>query len=306
MSLIGRSLVTLKNWSQKEVQELFFLSSTFKNNSHSHISSPPGKVVALAFFEPSTRTKLSFQMALGRLGLMSSDLGTLSDSSMVKGESFSETLKTIEAMEPDLMVLRTNSSQGEIDIINQYSRPVISAGCGPLGHPTQALADAFTIRESYNLQNFKILFVGDINHSRVVRSNINLLSLFPNVEFGFCGPKEFLPPSDQFPHSKNFSHLEEALSWADICMGLRVQLERHASASFSPEDYKKNYRLTADKLNKHFKKEGLILHPGPHIPEVDFDPQIFNDPRCVVRKQVTNGVFVRMSIMASFLGLVKR
>jgi len=153
MSLVGRSLISLNNWSLNEVNDLFSRSSKYKLTPQAISSKADGKLVSLAFFEPSTRTKLSFQMALGRLGLFSSDLGALSDSSMVKGESFSETLKTIEAMSPELIIMRANATDGELNAINEYSLPLINAGCGAIGHPTQALTDAFTISEKLELKN---------------------------------------------------------------------------------------------------------------------------------------------------------
>ena len=153
MSLVSRSLISLDNWSLDEVNALFSQANNFKVNPVCKTNGNEGRVVALAFFEPSTRTKLSFQTALSRLGLKHVDLGSLSDSSMVKGESFFETLKSIEAMEPDLLILRTNTKAGELDDLKGFGRPMISAGCGPLGHPTQALADAMTIAEHKPLQD---------------------------------------------------------------------------------------------------------------------------------------------------------
>ncbi len=303
MSLVGRSLISLNNWSLNEVQDLFSQSRQFKQNPEQSLFNSAGKLVSLAFFEPSTRTKLSFQTALGRLGVLSSDLGPLSDSSMVKGESFSETLKTIEAMQPDLTILRVNATAGEYDTIKDCSMPIINAGCGATGHPTQALTDVYTMSERLSVEGLKVLFVGDVNHSRVVKSNIELLKKFSGISFGFCGPEAFLPPANEYKNSTLFSSLEEALSWCNICMGLRVQKERHSKEEFSTAQYQKNYRLTAEKIEKHLSKDAFIMHPGPHVPEMDFDPLIFNDPRCLVRNQVSNGVYIRMALIASILGL---
>lgn len=303
MSLVRKSLISLSNWSLKEVESLFSQSSNFKSKPYQISNKSMGKLVSFAFFEPSTRTKLSFQTALARLGLLSSDLGTLSDSSMSKGESFSETLKTIEAMKPDLMILRANTTAGEQSTINEYSLPIVNAGCGSIGHPTQALTDVFTISEKIEVNNLKILFVGDINHSRVVKSNIALLKKFTGVSFGFCGPAGFLPKAGEYENSHLFTSLEEALAWCNVCMGLRVQKERHTKEGFSTSEYQENYRLTAEKMNKYLSKNAFIMHPGPHVPEMDFDPLIFNDPRCLVRSQVSNGVYIRMALIASILEL---
>ncbi len=304
MSLVGRSLVSLKNWSLKDIEGLFFISSTFKSNKNTHIDKSSGKLVSLAFFEPSTRTKMSFQVAMGRLGLLSADLGTLSDSSMSKGESFSETVRTIESMQPDLLILRANTTHNELETINRYTLPIINAGCGAVGHPTQALTDAFTIKEKYNLKNLKVLFVGDSRHSRVVQSNIRLLSKFENIQFGFCGPQELLPEQKEFSQFKYFESLDEALSWCDICMGLRLQKERHSDSEFSLEDYRRNYQITSERVQAHLHEDAMILHPGPHVPGLDFEQSVLEDPRCFVRKQVNNGVYIRMALMSAILGLV--
>ncbi len=305
MSLVARSLISLNKWSLSEIQQLLSLAQQYKSFKIKSNTINSGKLVSLAFFEPSTRTKLSFQTAIGRLGIQCSDLGTLSDSSMVKGESFLETLMTIEAMEPDILILRSNASESELGAIKSYKRPIINAGCGSIGHPTQALADALTMSEKTQLNNLKILFIGDIRHSRVVKSNIELLKKFPEISFGFCGPKEFLPEEGSVPAAVYFDSLGEALSWCDFAMALRVQKERHENESFDVKNYQKNYCLTLDKVNNFLRQDAFIMHPGPHVENIDLDPQIFSDRRCLIRDQVTNGVYTRMALVHLILGLNK-
>ena len=217
------------------------------------------KQVALFFAEASTRTRLSFQMAAQRLGAQCLCIDGGASSSMSKGESFADTFWTIHGMAPDLIVVRGGADIELDDLIAKSQIPVVNAGYGPFAHPTQALLDVMTLLEHrVSMEDQKIVFVGDIKHSRVAASHFRLLSLL-KAEVGVCAPGALLPES--LPAGvKSFTQLDDAIEWATVYCGLRVQLERHReSQEFSQATFQQQFGLNRERL-KSMAETALIIH----------------------------------------------
>ena len=261
-----------------------------------------GKTVALAFFEPSTRTRISFATAASRLGADTMNLQAEA-SSLRKGESLLDTVRTLDAMKPDAIVIR-HSSSGAADFIAQRLEiPVINAGDGTHEHPTQALLDALTIRDrKCRLDDCNVTILGDILHSRVARSNIHLLSKFGS-RITLCGPAMWLPRELEClaPNLRRISRIEEALDGADVIIVLRVQQERIHEPALAAEEYILQYQLTLERL-RLARSDAIVLHPGPMIRGLEIDPAVADGPQSCVLEQVTNGLAVRMALLFLLLG----
>jgi aspartate carbamoyltransferase catalytic subunit len=256
-----------------------------------------GKTVALAFFEPSTRTRISFATAASRLGADSMNLQAES-SSLKKGESLIDTIKTLDAMKPDCIVMRHASSGAPHFVAERLGIPVINAGDGTHEHPTQALLDALTIRDRRgSLDDLRITIIGDILHSRVARSNIHLLSKF-GARITLCGPPMWVPAELErlAPRIRRVFRVEEAVADADVVMVLRVQAERLHEPAFSLDDYVLLYQLTPERL-RCAPPHALVMHPGPMIRGLEIDPAVADGPQSCVLEQVTNGIAVRMCLL---------
>jgi aspartate carbamoyltransferase catalytic subunit len=256
-----------------------------------------GKTVALAFFEPSTRTRISFATAAARLGADTMNLQAES-SSLKKGESLIDTVWTLEAMRPDGIVIRHASSGAPDFIARRVDVPVLNAGDGTHEHPTQALLDALTIRDRKGrLDNLNVTILGDILHSRVARSNIHLLSRF-GARFTLCGPAMWVPKELEClaPNIRRVSRIEEALLGADVLIVLRVQSERLHEPPVSLDDYVLRYQLTPERL-RVAKPDAIVLHPGPIIRGLEIDPAVADGPQSCILEQVTNGLAVRMALL---------
>ena len=268
---------------------------------------PTPKIIACLFFEASTRTFMSFQTAALRLGHQVITLDTGTGSSILKGETEDDTVLNVAAMGPDALIVRYNRSPALDELLPQLPMPVISAGTGTSSHPTQGLLDAYTIhRERGSVRGEKVLIVGDVAHSRVARSDFDVLQKL-GAEIGVCGPEHFLPPKDEFPGLTYFSNLDEALDWPTVFMGLRVQLERHDDPhlkSRSLDDYRSRYHgefgLSVERL-KTLHPKVTILHPGPINHGVEFAPEVLKDPRARVLEQVKNGVLIRAALLSKVL-----
>jgi len=261
-----------------------------------------GKSVALAFFESSTRTRISFATAAARLGADTMALQADS-SSLKKGESLSDTIRTLEAMRPDGFVIRHSSSGAAEFIAQRVDVPVLNAGDGMHEHPTQALLDALTIRDRKGkLEGWNVTILGDIVHSRVARSNIHLLSKF-GANITLAGPPMWIPREFEAmaPNVRRTACIEEALEGADVVMVLRVQTERLHEPALSPEDYILRYQLTRERL-RLARPDALVLHPGPMIRGLEIDPAVADGPQSAVLEQVTNGLAVRMSLLYHLIG----
>jgi aspartate carbamoyltransferase catalytic subunit len=316
MSLQGKSFISCEPISNADIETIFSRAQLFKDEFTKtgrfdqivHGLGREQKVIAMVFSEPSTRTRMSFQMASYRLGLRPVSMDNMAVSSISKGETFEDTVRNIAAMQPDALVVRYGVDHGTDAAIQQLPFPVINGGIGTMEHPTQALLDAFTIREFRGrVQGEKVLIVGDVLHSRVANSNLVLLNKL-GAEIGFCAPEEFEPRAEPWQKVKHFSDLKEGISWATVIMGLRIQKERHSSQQgigMNIAEYREKFRIGGDQL-KSFRSDGILLHPGPVIRGVEFSDHVLKDPRCKVLDQVTNGVFVRAALLSMILGLEVR
>ncbi len=261
-----------------------------------------GKTVALAFFEPSTRTRISFATAAARLGADTMQLQAEA-SSLRKGESLLDTARTLEAMKPDAIVVRHRASGAAEFIAERVAVPVLNAGDGTHEHPTQALLDALTIRDRKGtLEGLRVTILGDLLHSRVARSNIHLLSKF-GAEITLAGPAMWLPRELEClaPGIRRVFRMEEALERAQVIITLRVQQERLNEPALPADEYVLLYQLTPERLRRA-PADAIVLHPGPMMRGVEIDPAVADGPQSCVFEQVTNGVAVRMALLYLLAG----
>ncbi|HEV3119065.1 MAG TPA: aspartate carbamoyltransferase catalytic subunit [Gemmataceae bacterium] len=260
------------------------------------------KRVLLLFYEPSTRTRASFEIAAKSMGAMTT-LVLSSGSSIEKGESLLDTAYTLRAVGADVMVIRHPNAGAPLLMATHLDVPVINAGDGMHEHPTQALLDAYTIlRHKKTLTGLQMAIVGDIYHSRVARSAIHLLSKF-GARITLCGPPEFLPEvaTSLAPGLHITRTVEEAVHGADAVMVLRVQKERLAGTKLRLQDYISRYQLTTARL-KLAKRDAILMHPGPIIRGLELTWEVADCPQSVIVEEVHNGVPVRMAILAKALG----
>jgi aspartate carbamoyltransferase catalytic subunit len=259
-----------------------------------------GKTVALAFFETSTRTRISFGTAASRLGADTMNLQAEA-SSLKKGESLLDTVHTLDAMKPDCLVMRHAASGAPEFVARHLEIPVINAGDGTHEHPSQGLLDALTIRDRKGtIENLKVTILGDIKHSRVARSNIHLLGKF-GCKFTLCGPAMWVPKElEKIGASgtqvRRVFRIEEALEDADVVLALRVQNERLHEPALSLSDYILLYQLSSERM-RHAKADAIVLHPGPLNRGIEITPDVADSPQSCVLEQVTNGIAVRMALL---------
>ncbi|MCK5595316.1 aspartate carbamoyltransferase catalytic subunit [bacterium] len=299
-----KDLLGLENLTREEIKLILDTAESFKEISTRKIKKVPalmGKTVANLFFEPSTRTRISFELAEKRL---SADVVNFSasTSSLSKGETLIDTAKNIEAMKIDCVVIRHGSSGASYMLSKKLNAAVINAGDGTHEHPTQALLDIFTIREKKGrLEGLKAVIVGDIRHSRVARSNIwGMMKM--GIEVRICGPKTLLPVDIEKTGVKVFYNIENAVKNADVIMALRIQKERQGQSYFpSIREYSKLYGITSERL-KYAKGDVLIMHPGPINRGVEIMPEVADGPYSVILEQVTNGLAVRMAVLYLVMG----
>jgi aspartate carbamoyltransferase catalytic subunit len=261
-----------------------------------------GKTVALAFFEPSTRTRISFATAAARLGADTMNLQA-EVSSLKKGESLLDTIRTLEAMRPDGIVIRHSSSGAPHFVAERLEVAVLNAGDGTHEHPTQALLDALTIRDRKGkLEGWNVTILGDILHSRVARSDIQLLGKF-GARITLCGPAMWVPRELESlaPNIHREPRIERALDDADVIIVLRVQTERMHEPALAAEEFILGYQLTAERL-RLARPEALVLHPGPMIRGLEIDPVVADGTQSCVLEQVTNGLAVRMALLYHLVG----
>ena len=261
-----------------------------------------GKRILLLFYEPSTRTRTSFEIAAKSMGAMTT-LVLASGSSIEKGESLLDTAYTLRAVGADLIVIRHPHAGAPFQMAQNIDIPVVNAGDGMHEHPSQALLDAYTIlQHKKTLKGLKVAIVGDIYHSRVARSAIHLLSKF-GAQITLCGPPEFVPEiaTTLAPGLQISRSAEDALHGRDVIMVLRVQKERLAGKKIKLEDYIARYQMTMARL-KLAKKDALVMHPGPIIRGLELTWEVADCPQSVIVEEVHNGVPVRMGILAKALG----
>ena len=260
-----------------------------------------GRTVANLFFEPSTRTRASFELAARRLGadVLNLDIGA---SSAVKGESLEDTLYTLEAMNVDVFVVR-HKDEGVPALMAKHAAPhvhVLNAGEAHVSHPTQGLLDAFTIRRhKKDFSKLSVAIVGDIKHSRVARSAVRALVTLGTRDIRLAGPKSLLPKNGEL-NGEVFTDADKAVAGADVVMMLRIQKERMQKAAVpSAAAYFKRYGLDSKRL-RLAKPGAIVMHPGPMNRGIEIAPEVADGPQSVIREQVTNGVAVRMAVLQSF------
>ena len=290
--------------TEDDITTILDTVDSFKEISTRPIKKVPtlrGKTVINLFFEPSTRTRTSFEIAGKRL---SADVINIvgSSSSAVKGENFIDTALNLEAMHPDIMIVR-HALSGAAEMISQFIEcPIINAGDGYHEHPTQALLDLYTIRESKrNLEGLNVVIVGDIAHSRVVRSNIYAMKTM-GMNVKLIGPPTMIPLEIEKMGVSVGYYLEDAIPNADVIMILRLQKERQSKYLLSSiREYSNLYCLTSKFLEKA-KDDVLILHPGPINRGIEISLDVMQSDRSLILNQVTNGVALRMALMYLVLG----
>lgn len=296
-------LLTLEHFDPQDLNHILSLAEEFLTNDRKIIEKPPAylqnKTVVNLFFEPSTRTYSSFELAAKKLGAYVLNLD-IEKSSTQKGESLQDTALTMQAMQCDIFVVRhkeAGAPQFVADILNENSH-VINAGDGAHAHPTQALLDMLTIKQyKKDFKNLRIAIVGDVLHSRVAYSDIQALKILGVSDIRVIAPEKLLPENPKNLGVNVFSDLKTGLKDADVVMVLRPQLERMGENIFSKDDYIKNYCVTLDNL-AYAKKDTIVMHPGPVNRDVEVASDVIESPQSVILQQVTNGVAVRMAVMA--------
>ncbi len=299
-----KDLVGIKELSKDDIELILNTASSFRDVLKRDIKKVPalrGKTVVNLFFEPSTRTKTSFELAEKRL---STDVLNFSvpTSSVVKGESLFDTVKTIEAYGVDFIVIRHSSSGVPHFIAKNVDASVINAGDGINEHPTQALLDAFSIVEKKgSLSGLKIAIVGDILHSRVAKSNIYLFSKF-GANVRLIGPPTLIPDMSDY-NVEVFYDMDKGLKDVDVIMMLRIQMERQGKGFFpSTLEYFKNWGLDMKRL-KFAKKDAIVMHPGPMNRGIEISSDVADSGQSIILEQVTNGLAVRMAVMYLLAGV---
>ena len=264
-----------------------------------------GKRVVLLFYEPSTRTRSSFEIAAKSLGAITT-LVQASGSSIEKGESLLDTGYTLRAVGADVIVIRHPNSGAPHLMAAHLDMPIVNAGDGMHEHPSQALLDAYTIlKHKKSLNGLKVVIVGDIYHSRVARSGIHLMSKF-GTQITLCGPPELVPDvcATLRPGLRITRHLEEGLRGADVVMQLRVQKERLVGLNLGLEEYVDRYQVTSERL-RLAKRDAIVMHPGPIIRGLELTSEVADSGQSVIVEEVGNGVPVRMAVLARALGKAK-
>ncbi len=288
-----RHLLTTEDFNKKEIEELLKRAEKFLNDKEPR-KTHQDKLLINIFFENSTRTRSSFEVAAKRLGLdvVNLDVGTSSTS---KGETLYDTAANLDVMGPSVIVVRHKSS-GVPQILSKYvSCSIVNGGDGAHAHPTQALLDLFTIKNHLKkLEGKKIAIVGDIKNSRVANSNIELLSRF-GMEVILVAPPHFMPKT-QLPKTHD---IREVIDEVDVLMSLRTQTERHETVSYaSLKDYASDFCITEDLIGD---RDLIVMHPGPVHRNIDITDGVLSDPRCKVLEQVRNGVAIRMAVIEKLI-----
>ncbi len=303
-ALRSKDLLSIADLAPDEISLILDTAEAMKEIGSRAIKKVPalrGKTVVNLFFEPSTRTRTSFEIAEKRLSADTLNIA-IGSSSVTKGETLADTALTIEAMQPDMIVVR-HSASGACHLLSRICRSaIINAGDGMHEHPTQALLDAFTIRErKKRLAGLKVAIIGDLFHSRVLRSNIHLLTKM-GADVWVCGPPTLIPTDIARFGVRATSAIDEAVADADVIMLLRIQLERMASAFFpSLREYFNVFGMTEARL-RLARPDVIIMHPGPMNRGVEIASEVADGPYSVILDQVANGVAVRMGVLYLLAG----
>ena len=304
MRLDKKDILDMESLSVEEIELILDTAESLKEISTRAIKKVPtlrGKTVVHFFYEPSTRTRTSFEIAAKRLSADTVSLSA-STSSMVKGETLVDTARNLEAMNPDAIILRHNAAGAPHMIARLVQASVVNAGDGMHAHPTQALLDMMTVREKKGrLSGLRIAIMGDIAHSRVARSNtVGFIKMGAHVVL--AGPPTMIPKGIETLGAPVTYHIQEAVKGADVIMVLRIQKERQRPFLFPSErEYAQCYGLTTESLASA-KDDVLIMHPGPINRGVEIAPEVADGPYSVILEQVANGVALRMAILYLLLG----
>ena len=298
-------LLGIEELTRAQVEAFLKRAKVFQpleGQSFKKLDSLKGKLIVNLFFEASTRTRTSFEIAAKRLGADTVSI-TASGSSVSKGESLVDTLNTLAAMRPNAIVMRHAASGAPHFLARHLAIPIINAGDGTHEHPTQALLDALTILDRRPaLEGLRVAIIGDIAHSRVARSNVHLLSKF-GVDIVLCGPATVLPPelARIAPGVTLTTDIREAIQGADVIMMLRVQLERQHDAPLSAGEYFQFYGLRLEHLALA-KPDAIVMHPGPINRGRELASEVADFQRSVILNQVENGVAIRMAVLERIVG----
>lgn len=304
MNLKRKDILGMRELEAEEIALILDTAESFKEVSTREVKKVPtlrGKTIINLFFEPSTRTRSSFEIAGKR---MSADVINISasTSSVVKGESLRDTVQNLEAMAADVIIIRHPASGVPHFLARHLKQSIINAGDGTHEHPTQALLDLFTIREKKGrLAGLTVTIIGDITHSRVARSNIFGMRKM-GMQVNIVGPTTMIPVDIEKLGVRVFSRIEEGIEGADVIMALRIQLERQ-NQSYLPSlrEYARLFCLDLARLERA-KPDVLIMHPGPLNRGVEIAPEVADGPYSIILDQVTNGVAVRMALLYLLIG----
>ncbi|RKY83557.1 aspartate carbamoyltransferase [candidate division KSB1 bacterium] len=299
MKFLKKHLLGLEGVPKEDLEHILETAKYFREILDRPIKKVPtltGVTVVNLFFEASTRTRISFELAEKRL---SADLVNFSasGSSLSKGETLKDTARNIEAMMIDMVVIRHSSPGAPLFLSRVLKSSIINAGDGCHEHPTQGLLDIYTLREKVgDLSGVKVVIIGDIAHSRVAMSNIHGLKTM-GAEVAVCGPATLIPVEMDKLGVKVFYSIDEALEFADVINVLRIQLERQKKATFpSLREYHDIFGITKERLSK-YKKEFVIMHPGPINRGIELDTDVADSKHSLILRQVTNGVAIRMAVL---------
>ncbi len=301
-----RHLITLDGLTPEEITSLLDLAQFYVRpigELPARDQSLAGHTVANLFFEPSTRTRVSFEIAAQRLGAAVVNLD-MQTSSRVKGETVLDTIYTLQAMHADILVMR-DAEPGLPAYVAQHVAPhvcILNAGEAHLSHPTQGLLDALTVRQSKgDLSKLRILIAGDIAHSRVARSAWQVFTALGVAEMRIAAPESLMPKTHEFPNAARYTSLDEAIEGVDVVMTLRIQRERMSRALFTDEaTYHREFGITAARLRKAHP-DAIVMHPGPMNRDVEISSEVADGPQSVIQRQVANGVAVRMAVLATIV-----
>ncbi len=301
-----RHLLTLEGLTADELTQLLDLAQFYvrlPGDLPARDQSLAGRTVANLFFEPSTRTRVSFELAATRLGADVVNLD-LHSSSRVKGETVLDTVYTLQAMQADVLVMR-DAEPGLPAYVAEHVAPhvsVLNAGEAHVSHPTQGLLDVLTIRQRKGeLDGLSVAIVGDVRHSRVARSTGRALLTLGVGELRLVSPASLMPEPGEFGRASRHTSLAEGIRGADVVMALRIQRERMAESDLlDPEAFYREWGISTENL-RHAKPDAIVMHPGPMNRGVEITSEVADGPQSVIRQQVTNGVAVRMAVLATIV-----
>ncbi len=300
-----RHLITLEGLGREAICALLDRAISLRDAFANGAQGPrwlAGRTIINLFFETSTRTRTSFELAARRLGatVLNFDIGSSSTS---KGESLEDTLATLEAMQADAFVVRhkENGTPARLAACSRRAA-ILNAGDGNHAHPTQGLLDALTIRDRHaDFSRLKVTICGDIRHSRVARSDLHVLEALGVVDIRLCGPSTLMPPAEEFPQYRRFENFDEAIAGCDVVMMLRLQRERMVEALIGDEtEYFSRFGLDARRLRRA-APEAMVMHPGPINRGIEIGEDVADGPQSVILDQVANGVPIRMAALAALL-----